>query len=412
MAAYTGVLIYVPMWNHFDEWGLSLALPRITNETIPTYRARLTDVIKHRAGPGHLGLFYGINRDLGLTVSHNALTIQTAKNAEGQAICPDLMLEVRANGLLFSSEAFRVIRESEIVPTDTLRVKLTYKAVSRDIILEYPLGTRVDPEDWYFDWDRNEIIFRDQDYAGLTITVSYLYYEEVPTYGRTLTQVAADINALTTPGGDSVAVATANIDGSNSAEGIPLLPAEFIEAIHATPTGEYYGEYRLPLGEASLRALNDEDFIRSVMGSGDVYFDTPLIRWVEQAMNVAGIGWESIRFDESRLSEQYGLAVIPTLADPKTTHWKTSDPTQSVTYSAHEANALGFIGSGDYTLDRYGFAQVEMQSGVGGKDDLKVVVEEGDETVEFTPTTYDFFTIPTGDPTYTGDAYQMTQEGF
>lgn len=411
MAAYTGELIYVPMWNHFDEWGLTLALPRIDDETIPSYRSRLTDVIKHRAGPGHLGLFYGINRDFGLSVWHNALTIQTAKNAEGQSICPDLMVEVRANGIAFSTEAFRVIREAEIVPTDTLRVKLTYKAVSRNIILEYPLGTKVDPEAWTFDWERNEIVFKDGDYAGLTITVSYLYYEIVPTYGQTLAQVVTAINSITTPGGDSVAVATANIDDTLSAEGIPLLPAEFVQDIHTTPTGEYYDEYRLPLGQASLRALNDEDFINTVMGTGDVYFDTPLIRWVEQAMNVAGIGWESIQFDESRLSEQYGLAVIPTLADPKTTLWRSSDPSQSTTYSAYEADYYGFT-TGEYPLRRFGFAQTEMQSGVGGRDDLKVIIEEGDETVQFTPTTYDFFTMPTGDPAYSGDPYQMTQEGF
>jgi hypothetical protein len=412
MAEFTGGLICASMWNYFDEWGLALALPRLEDETIPDYRSRLLDVIKHRASSGHLGLFYGINRDLGLNVWHDAITIKTAKNDDGLPILPDLQVEVRASGLVFSTNAFRVIREAEIVPSDTLRVKLTYKAVSRDILLEYPLGTIVSPEDWTFDWDRNEIVFNNQDYAGLTVTISYLYYEFVPTYGKTLDQVINNINALRTPGGDYVATATCNIDSSLSADGIPLMPAEFIEDVHITNTGDYYDEYRLPVGEASLRALNDNDFIKTIMGSGDVYFNTPLIRWIEQVNNLAGIGWEHLQFDQSRMGDDYGLSVIPTLADPTTTYYATSSPIQTETFSATEASILGFTDTGANVLHRMGFADVELQSGVGGIDDLKLIVEDGDKTVEFTPTVYDFFATPTGELTYTGETLETIEEGF
>ena len=156
---FTGELKLVPMWNTFDEWGLALAQPRLEAETIPSYRTRLQDVIRHRAGPDHWGLFYGINRDLGLNVYHDALILQTAKRADGQPILPDLAVEVRPDGIHVSTEAFRVIREAEIVPSDTLRIRLTYRVVSRQMVVEYPLGTKLTPDEYKFDWDRNEIIF-------------------------------------------------------------------------------------------------------------------------------------------------------------------------------------------------------------------------------------------------------------
>lgn len=409
---YTGEPIYFQAWNRFDEWGLLLSLPRINSETVPSYRDRLEDVIRHRGGAQHLNLFYGINRDLGLNVYHNALTIQTAKNAEGQPICIDAMIEVKSSGIFVGTSAFRIIREAEVIPSDTLRVHLARKVANRDIVVEYPLGTRLPPDQYSIDWDRNELIFRDQDYSGVTIAVSYLYYEVVPTYNMTLQQVIDRLNAITTPGGDGVLIASLNgVSGTMSAEGIPLLAGEYIEAIHSTPTGEYYDSYILPCGEASLRALADEDFIQTMMGSGDVYFGTELIRWVEQVKNITKFGWENLIFDETRLTDILGLTVIPTLADAKTTLWRASKPTQTAMYSASEADELGYQ-TGDDILRRFGFADTDMQSGVGGKNDLKVIVEDGDQSFEFTPVIYDFYTLPTGDPNYTGDFLDLLNEGF
>lgn len=411
---YTGDLTYMEVWNIFDEWGLAFSLPRIHQEEVTTYKARLLDNILHRAGAQHRGLFYGINRDLGLTVYHNALIIKSAKKADGLPILGDLMVEVRSDGIAFTSDAFKVIREAEIVPSDTLRVRLTLKAVRSDMVVEYPLGTVVSKDKYTFDWERNEIVFNDQDMAGLTITISYLYYQIVPTHNRTLTQVAAGINALLTPGGDSVATCTVNssVVGTTSANGVPLTPPISIDAYHTDPTGDYYGEFRLPCGEASLRALGDPNFIKTEMGSGDTYFDTRLIRWVEQAKNITKFGWENFVFDESRFEDGLGLAVVPTLADPKTTSWRPRNPLHLDNYSTLEADNADYTSTGDLPLKRVGFAAIEMQSGVGGPDDLKIVVEESDQHLEFTPTTFDFFSAPTGDATLTGDSLAAANEGF
>jgi len=410
---YTGDLIFAPMWNVFDDFGLVLGQERIDNEGIRAYKDRLFDVIKHRGGPDHWGLFYGINRDFGLTVYHDALIIQTAKRQDGLPNIDDAAVEVKANGIHVSSEAFKVIREAEIVPSDTLRIKLAEMVVSREMVVEYPLNTKADPEDYTFDWDRNEIVFHKGSYAGVTVLFSYYYYEIVPTRNRTLNQVVAGLNAITTPGGVSVLSVSLKdgIDGTLSADGIPLTPLSLIEDLHDTPTGEYYDMFRLPVGEASLRALGDPDFIKAAMGSGDVYFDTELTRYVEQARSLARMGWENLLFDATRLTDNLGVSVVPTLADPKTTWWKTSTPGNQGTYSTFEADDLGYADSGE-PLRRKGFAAAEMQSGVGGAQDLKLVVEEGDQSLEFEPTVYDFITLPTGDITLTGEELTASQGGF
>jgi len=402
------------MWNVFDDWGLTLSLPRLANETIGEYKARLLDVIIHRAGSQHLNLFYGINRDFGLTVYLDALILETYKRLDGLPVADDLTVEIRADGIHLSCGALKVIREAEIIPSDTLRVRLPLKVVSSDMIVESPIGTRLNHDQYSFDWDRNEIIFKDQDYGGLTITVSYMYYLTATIWSRTLQQVVDDLNAMVTPGGERLVTASIKdgVSSSLSAEGIPLTPAEFIEDVHVTPTGDYYDMLCFHCGEASLRSLADEDFISSEMGSGDVYFNTKLMQYVEEARNLTKFGWENLVFDSTRMSDALGLAVIPTLADPKTTSWASSHPMDQDVFDTVEAEFNDYLSTGDLPLKRTGFPAIQLQSGVGGADDLKVVVEEGDAGLTFTPTTYDFYSTPTGDPTLTGSSLTAAQEGF
>ena len=411
---YTGSLIRMQMWNGFDDWGLTLSLPRLVDEEIADYKTRLLDVITHRAGAQHLNLFYGINRDFGLTVYYDALILETYKREDGFPVAEDLSVEVRANGLHISSGALKVIREAEIVPSDTLRVRLAKKAVNSDLLVESPRGTRLNHDKFTFDWDRNEIVFEDQNYGGLTITISYLYYLTAAVRDRTLQQVIDDLNAMVTPGGERLVIASIKDDVSSalSAEGIPLAPANFIEDVHFTPTGEYYGSLRFHCGEASLRSLSDRDFIESEMGSKDTYFDTNLIRYVEQARNLTKFGWENFVFDSTRMTNNLGLAVVPTLADPKTTSWAPRNPAHDDVYETVEAESRDYLSTGDLILKRIGFPVIQLQSGVGGVDDLKVVVEEGSAGLTFTPTAYDFLSTPVGDPTLTGSSLTAAQEGF
>ena len=64
------LIVYTPevynIWNHFDEFGLELGLPRILGEKNKDYKARLTDVYVNPANSTYQGLLNGISRELGL----------------------------------------------------------------------------------------------------------------------------------------------------------------------------------------------------------------------------------------------------------------------------------------------------------------------------------------------------------
>ena len=54
------------IWNHFDEFGLLLGLPRIPGEKNADYKTRLLDVYTNPANSTYSGLRYGISRELGI----------------------------------------------------------------------------------------------------------------------------------------------------------------------------------------------------------------------------------------------------------------------------------------------------------------------------------------------------------
>jgi hypothetical protein len=56
------------VFNEFDQQGILLGLPRLSEERNPSYKWRLMDVFVRRASSAYLGLIYGITRELGLSL--------------------------------------------------------------------------------------------------------------------------------------------------------------------------------------------------------------------------------------------------------------------------------------------------------------------------------------------------------
>ena len=59
-------LVYSPVWNFFDEFGLLLCLPRLYKEGNLSYKNRILDVFIHPGNATRTGLMNGIARELGL----------------------------------------------------------------------------------------------------------------------------------------------------------------------------------------------------------------------------------------------------------------------------------------------------------------------------------------------------------
>lgn len=81
-------------FNEFDQLGLLLGLPRLTDEGNIDYKARLRDVSIHRANSTYLGLIYGITRELGLSIT-DAITITANRNVDNTFVATNPGVEFR-----------------------------------------------------------------------------------------------------------------------------------------------------------------------------------------------------------------------------------------------------------------------------------------------------------------------------
>ncbi len=400
---FTGEAIKIEAPNIFDDYGAILDLPRIQDESLAVYKTRLQDVAWHRAGHEHAGLTYGLNRELGLRAYEAGLIVQPRKRIDGQLVARDLSMEVRADGIRFYTGKFES-RESHRIPTDTLRVTLTYELRSADPYVEYE-GNRLSRHYYWIDHANNQIEFH-HDYAGKIITVTYYYSKNVP-INQPMSDIITGINevriAVT---GEYLAtgqLAQGLLTG-DTGEGLFLRAEEHLLGYRSNETGDWYNEIHCAWGEASIRALHDEDYVDANESPYGTYFGTVLMRMVEAAKNVAHVTWGQMTFGYDRFNSNIGLAEIPTLMDGRVGRWKCSNPNHERTYRPEEAADLGMICPHDgYSLVLMGIGPKKMQSGVGGEDDLKLIVEEG-SLDEFQPTIYDVvamtdgtFTTPSSD---------------
>ena len=413
---FTGELVRIEVPNHFDEFGTLLDLPRIPNEGITGYRLRLLDVFNHRAGNQHRGLVYGMNRELGMRYYDAGLILRPRQRTDGQPVARDMSVEIKADGIRFYSSRFSSRRETHTVPTDTLTIKLNYDISSPDPYVEYN-SERIARRYYRVDEDLNEITFH-HDYAGLEIQVTYQYAKNVP-INQSMGDIVADINTLqlgTGTGDAYIAIASLaqGCSTGDTGEGLAMLPRETVIGRRSTHTGDYYDAVHCPWGQVSVRALHDIDYVNANLNQYGTYFGTVLMRLVEAAKNVAHVTWDQMTFGYDRFNYMLGLSEIPTLLDARVGRWTCTNPAHTATYRPEEAASLRMrCPRDDYPMVLVGIGPKAMQSGVGGPDDLRMIVEESEyETVE--PTIYDVVSVINGTfTTQTGDVEnEMQQEGL
>ena len=411
---FTGELVKVDIPNHFDEFGAIFDLPRIPDEDISSYKTRLQDVFVHRAGHHNLGLVYGMNRELGTRCYDAGLVIKPMRRLDGQPVAFDLTIEVKSDGIRLCTRKLEILRESHLVPTDTLIVTLNEELAAPDPYVEY-LGERLGREFYRVDEEENQIIFH-HDYAGVQVYVTYNYAKVIP-INQTMSDVVSEINAASLPNNGSYLAVSSLAQGcltGDTGEGLAIRPRETVVGIRRVETGEWSDAVYCPWGEVSVRALHDDAYVDTNLSQYGTYFGTILMRLVESAKNVAHVTWGQMTFGYDRFSDNMGLAEIPTLLDGRVGRWQCTNPVHTKTYRPEEAASLKMRCPRDgYPLTLVGIGPKKMQSGVGGLDDLKVLVEES-EYNETETTIYDVVSIMDGTfSTPDTDAEdEMQQEGL
>ena len=381
-------------WSQWTNFGFILGLERIRGEDIASYRDRLLDVMVHRAGPSHLGLAHGINRELGLTFTDGAIVITLVNGPDMQPITRDLKVSVVPGQIVFNSELFVVEDESHVVPSDTLVIPLDRQVGNSNLTVKDSDGELVTPDNYVVDPYRHRVSFTNT-YAGQTLLIGYNYQLSVD-IDDTIANIVTAIAVCLTANGEQFVTAIAKPEVLvESGVGIPLMRQTHVLGSFYEPDGDpYYDEIRLPWGQVYTRSLNDPIFIESKLGVDRSWLSTVLMSYVEEARNISHIEWSKTRFDYDRWSTNMGLSEVPFLFDARVTHWTCEDPQHTVEFTSEEYNALGGTCPIDgRSLIISGIYPSHMASGVGGSEDLKVIVEQEDPSYTYTAQSYTYYTV-------------------
>lgn len=107
------------VFNEFDEQGLLLGLPRLSQEKNAAYKKRLFDVFVHKGGPTYRGLINAVTREVGLEIIE-ALKVEPVLETSDQGLTgtidPTASISVIGVGTLFLTELVvgdRIIVNSE-----------------------------------------------------------------------------------------------------------------------------------------------------------------------------------------------------------------------------------------------------------------------------------------------------------
>ena len=369
-----------PVWNSFDEHGLILSTPRLPGEDNPTYKRRLKDVMVHRGSPRYIGLRNSITRDLGLLDEQHDRAIVLTRDIvlhPSDQVLDTLRIAHVPGKFLLLGDIFRVRGERKIVDGHDW-----------SFVLDHPpedLGLRISVDDRTIDFSQYRLVdgarvrFRTPAYNGRRAIVDYGYRVEIPTTGRTLAQLKADIEAVEVQGQRLLACAVQSGLESRSAEGLDFLPpvsaANFrridFEGVEVTGIPVRWSPVR-------IFSMQDPVFLELHRNEFGNHFQTRIDGWGLQLNARMQILWEhvvadkGIWFDRSMLHGHAGL--VATMDLPRL-FWRSTRTGRR--YTTRQYVKLGGVCPYDGSrLIQEGVPVGHFRSGVSAGLDLKVRISE------------------------------------
>lgn len=371
-------------WNRFDDFGYLLGLERLPEERNDPYRDRLTDVFVHRAGFRYTGLMNGINRELGLTCEDRMIYLQPGTQAES-AENFQVIVWLNASGIYLFSPRMTRRQEYHEVDPHTLCFEITdYKAFS-SLILEQPLGVEIPRNEYRL--EDGKIYLLDQARASRPVYATYSYVMHLPTRGKAVSQLKAELNSLTIDGDQLVVVTdgtgyspTASADGLRRFPPIRLQSGTYLDVAGE----EIEGKLPVAWSSAKLFAFQDDHFRDRYVNRYGSKFNTQYDAWAMRMKKFMHTTWGYLVADENVWSHPKkpvsGLGVLESVYDAHLGTWRSSNPAHTWDFSAAEAAHFGYIDPQDGSALYYvGVPVGWFHCGVGDGDDLFVRVTEEDE---------------------------------
>lgn len=355
--------------NTIDLWGSRLDTERLTGESNVAYRDRLLDVFVHRGNATHPGLLNAIARDLSLSYSDTALIIN-AKNSTVSGL--------RFNNVRMSISSLYVrVYHPDLVVHDELAlvnpitmVVVPSKQVCTNLRVLLEDGSPVEIK---YDENRNEI-FVYGDYGSRKVRLSYVYNHRVALTGKTVQELADELEALESPAGDLLIDVTVDSDyASNTAEKLQKIPEVTILETHFDAAGNEVEGLPVRWADLKIEPVWDteiQDSLRTWTGS---LWNTKIDSAFQALVNLSKQTWGTAVADDSVWGSHdfplHGGQNMDTVYDAPLGYWE--NPITGDRFDRWQA-ALGTDPVTGATLIYKGITRTDCQSGVGSGSNLKV----------------------------------------
>lgn len=361
---------HLPLWNVFDNHGITLDIDRNKEESNYDYSLRIKDYFVSKPGSTFQGIVHGASRELGLSKINDALELSIAKY-NGIPIVSSVLIQVTAYSIKIHTPGMSITERIVIDPVyNTISIsKAPYDLPKQILVNGKEINIKLIEEDSIFEDSRIDFTFKvDSDkYSGEVCTITYLYYEEIfyKTY-PTLFDLKTKIDQITTSSGSKIlnTVVSSRLSGNESSLGL------FIHNVTITPSISTY----IPWSTIYLKRISDRGFRDYYLTGTDDLRETKYYSYVKELKNNLKLFWGSVEADRSVWdpadSNDLSMDSIPTLFDPKLAVYMSllsGQPARLESITNWARNSIGY--SGEYTTNK-GLRHYLFQPGVGSTDDL------------------------------------------
>lgn len=386
--------------NTIDLWGARLDTDRLPGESNVAYRDRLLDVFVHRGGADHQGLLNAITRDLDLTSYDQALVIEAANSP---------VTGRRFDSVYFgiSNKYVRVYHPDLYVHGEKAYVDPVTRLVTPANYIAFGLKvTAVDGSELDYDYDHlNNRLYLPTGSGGQEVLLDYFYMHVVSRTGKTVQELATELEALETPAGDQLLSITVDADAAaQTAEKLQRIPEHVIPIYSDDSAGEEVEGLAVKWSDLKIEPVWEPELHESVRTWTGSLWNTKIDSAFVSLVDVAKQTWGTAVADDSVWGSTdfplHGGQHIDCTYDAPLGYWE--NPITGDRYDSWQAYLGTDPVTGD-TLVYKGILRSDYQSGIGSGLDLRVSLSRHGDPV--TRATGDHYAsdgaegdIPTDDP--------------
>lgn len=369
-------------FNTFDEFGFLMGLSRLPGERNASYKARIQDVLVHRAGPKYWQIMNGLGRELDLSYIDEALRILPAIDTETGRRYANVRVWKTSSWIYVSDPRMVARHEYVELGGNTWKAELAHPHVLSEVVVEQPIG-QVVPSSAYTVED-GEITFKHPTYTQRPLYVTYTYAERFKSYDRTVTALVTDLNNFTVEGKNLLSVTIdPNMTGSESASGLQTFPVTTLGSSYRTAGDLVVSHFPVRWMEVELHAFLEEDFVARFRNDHGSLFGSRYAGWAMQIKRQMHTTWGFLVADKNVWSHPRlrtsGIGSLSTHWDSFQGGWVST--VSGPVYSTRQAWPRSFRDPANQShLRVHGVPWRHLRGGIGDGWSLRLALEDLDPT--------------------------------